>query len=95
MQAMRRSVLAAILLIACSSVTLGHPTPLPTDFTLILQEVASGLNAPVYATSPTGDARLFIVEQPGRIRIVQGGALLATPFLDIAREWGPAVNGGC
>jgi glucose/arabinose dehydrogenase len=38
----------------------------------------------VYLTAPAGDARLFIVEQSGRIRIVKAGQLLATPFLDIS-----------
>jgi glucose/arabinose dehydrogenase len=44
--------------------------------------VATGLTNPTYVTH-AGDERLFIVEQPGRIRIVQQGVLLATPFLDI------------
>lgn len=48
-----------------------------------LQQVASGLQSPVFVTAPANDARLFIVEQPGRIRIVQNGALLPAPFLDI------------
>ena len=48
-----------------------------------LEEVVSGLSAPVFLTAPAGDARLFIVEQAGAIRIVQNGTMLATPFLDI------------
>lgn len=51
---------------------------------LRLQEVASGLDAPIFLTAPPGDSRLFIVERPGRIRVVQNGSLLATPFLDIS-----------
>ncbi len=50
---------------------------------LMLQEVVSGLNSPVFLTHPPGDSRLFIVEQGGRIRIVENGQLLGTPFLDI------------
>jgi glucose/arabinose dehydrogenase len=46
--------------------------------------VASGLNEPVTLTHPDGDARLFVVERIGRIRIVKNGALLATPFLDVS-----------
>src|SRR5262249_11680296 len=34
-------------------------------------------------TAPPGDARLFIVERAGVIRILQSGSVLATPFLDI------------
>ena len=49
---------------------------------LHLIPVVTGLANPAYITH-AGDDRLFIVEQPGRIRIVQQGILLATPFLDI------------
>jgi glucose/arabinose dehydrogenase len=46
--------------------------------------VASGLGAPLFVTAPVSDPRLFILEQAGRIRIVNAaGALLSTPFLDI------------
>ena len=50
---------------------------------LALQQVATGLDSPLFLTTPAGDARLFVVERPGRIRIVQNGELLSTPFLDI------------
>ena len=48
--------------------------------------VASGLFLPVFATYAPGDfSRLFILEKPGRIRILnlETGVLLATPFLNI------------
>jgi glucose/arabinose dehydrogenase len=60
-------------------------------FTLRVQQVVEGLTSPVYLTAPKGDPRLFIVEQPGRIRVVKGGALLAAPFLDITTR---VVSGG-
>ena len=50
---------------------------------LTLEPVASGLQSPVHLTAPPGDPRLFIVEQPGRIRIVERGVLLEAPFLDL------------
>ncbi|HMI48329.1 MAG TPA: hypothetical protein VK481_06650, partial [Gemmatimonadaceae bacterium] len=53
-----------------------------------VEEVARGLDAPVYLTAPPGDLRRFIVEQPGRIRIVENGKLLDRPFLDITRKVG-------
>ncbi len=59
---------------------------------LTTQRVASGLLYPVFATAPAGDSRLFILEQQGRIRILQNGTLLATPFLDIHAKI-PNVSG--
>ena len=63
----------------------------PPNLTLRLQEVASGLSSPVYLTAPPGDARMFVVEQPGRIRIIENGQLLPTPFLDISSR---VLSGG-
>jgi glucose/arabinose dehydrogenase len=54
-----------------------------TPLALGIQEIVSGLVNPVYLTAPANDSRLFIVEQPGRIRVYKSGALLATPFLDM------------
>ena len=47
--------------------------------------IERGLERPVYLThAGDGSGRLFIVEQPGRIRVVRDGRLLERPFLDIA-----------
>ncbi|HYN82435.1 MAG TPA: PQQ-dependent sugar dehydrogenase [Gemmatimonadaceae bacterium] len=51
--------------------------------TIRLEPVGSGLRRPVYVTAPMGDARLFVVEQAGVIRVVKDGAVLPRPFLDI------------
>ena len=61
--------------------------------TLALREIASVPGA-VFAAAPAGDARLFIVERAGRIRILQGGVLLGTPFLDISGRVGAQGEGG-
>ena len=62
-------------------------TPAPAATTgLVLEKVVAGLEEPLYATAPPGDTRLFVVEQPGRIRIVRAGGLLPAPFLDLTRE---------
>ncbi len=53
--------------------------------------IASGLAAPIFATAPVGDSRLFIVERNGRILIytaTQG--ILPAPFLDYR-----SVSGNC
>ena len=82
---MGRRVSALIQAIACLlAVACGDSTGAGNGLvTLRLETVASGLSSPLYLTSPAGDSRLFIVEQPGRIRIVKNGQLLSTPFLDI------------
>jgi glucose/arabinose dehydrogenase len=58
--------------------------PDPETIRLELQRVAGGLDTPVgIAHAGDGSGRLFILEKPGRIRVVQNGVLSDTPFLDI------------
>lgn len=60
------------------------PTPVqPVEIT-IDEVVASGFIHPVQVTHASdGSGRLFVVEQPGTIRIIQDGAPQDPPFLDI------------
>jgi glucose/arabinose dehydrogenase len=62
--------------------------------TLATEEVARGLDNPVYLTAASGDPRLFVVEQPGRIRIIENGRLLDKPFLDIRNKVGSGGERG-
>jgi glucose/arabinose dehydrogenase len=39
---------------------------------------------PTYITAPRRDSRRFVVEREGRIRVLKGGHVLGTPFLDIS-----------
>jgi glucose/arabinose dehydrogenase len=57
--------------------------PPPTPVTPGLEQVAAGLNFPLYLTSPPGDNRLFILEKDGVIRLIKDGTLLTAPFLDL------------
>ncbi len=75
----------ALLLIwspSISAFALAKPPP-KADISLF-PLVTKGLEQPVFVTH-SGDQgqRLFIVEQAGRIRILEKGRLLPTPFLDI------------
>jgi glucose/arabinose dehydrogenase len=55
-------------------------------FKIRLEQIATtGISQPVFLAAPPGDAnRIFVAERPGRIRVIRGGAVLATPFLDVA-----------
>jgi glucose/arabinose dehydrogenase len=82
--------------LTCMALSLGSPfyasgcsgddPPGPANGTgARLQEIAAGLSAPLYLTTPPGDAaRLFIVEQTGAIRLMKDGVLLTVPFLDLS-----------
>src|SRR5262245_5827037 len=60
------------------------PNPASTDFKLQAVPGANGLPSPMDLQAPAGDARLFVAVRAGQICVVQGGTLLATPFLDIS-----------
>ena len=70
---------------AASTLPPAATTPFdPTKVALDLSLVESGFSAPLLVTSPRdGTGRLFVVEQAGDIRIVKGGTVLPTPFLDL------------
>src|SRR5438093_8205544 len=57
-----------------------------------LEQVVTGLSSPLYVTSAhDGTNRLFIVERPGRIKVLQPGAASPTVFLDITSQ---VLSGG-
>jgi len=57
----------------------GNPGPLK------LTPVATSLNSPVLAKSaPDNPDRLYIVQQGGKVLILENGAVLPTPFIDVA-----------
>ena len=63
------------------------PVPLipQSSHQLDFETVASGLTAPLEVSSPAdGSGRLFIVQQTGQVLILQNGAVLPTPFMDVS-----------
>ena len=71
------AALAASALLALSSASaLGQAQ-------IKLEKVVSGINTPLAMVQPPGDPRMFIIEQNGRVRILEAGQLKPTPFLDV------------
>ncbi len=82
----------ALLLITCPALYDAHANRTAPaaraealgSMSIQLEPVLSGLTSPVYVTSAKdGTNRLFIVEQAGRILVLQPGATTPTVFLDI------------
>src|SRR5258705_3550427 len=61
------------------------PVPPPVTLQVELVPVASGFASPLdIQQAGDGSGRLFVVEQAGRIKIIQSGNVLGTPYLDIS-----------
>src|SRR5215469_4606265 len=77
------ALVCVLSLICClvAAQSIGATTP------PVLIPVATGLSSPTYVTNAhDGTHRLFIVEQPGRIKVLQPGSTTPTVFLDIASK---------
>ena len=60
---------------------------------VLATEVAAGFVRPVdIQHSGDGSGRLFILEKPGKIKIIKEGKLLSTPFLDIESKVNDSGN---
>jgi len=89
-------VFLAVTGCAGSSVTPPAPAPAPGDWPQIsLSTVTGGFTQPVHVThAGDGSGRIFIVEQAGRIRILDNAAVLPTSFLDLASITPPRLIAG-
>jgi len=95
---MSRAVLLCALLIGCGG---KKPPPIepvvsrcdvPVPGTSVeMNLVAQVGESAVLVTAPPQDLRLFVVTQPGKIRIVDNGTLLPEPFLDLSADAGGPV----
>ncbi|HMF92237.1 MAG TPA: PQQ-dependent sugar dehydrogenase [Candidatus Angelobacter sp.] len=86
----RMGVLSAALLVLVFLVAgCGGNNPMPPSNlpSLALTLVTSGFSSPLgLEQSGDGSGRLFVVEQGGKIKIIQNGSVLSTPFLDISSK---------
>jgi len=62
---------------------------------VIWNKVYSGFSSPVEITNAhDGSQRIFVVQQSGKIRIIKGGAVLATSFIDLGATGLDAIAAG-
>jgi glucose/arabinose dehydrogenase len=84
------AVLAFLAVAGCAGNSSTAPTPDPGPAPVAwpqisLSTVAGGFTQPVHVThAGDGSGRIFVVEQGGRIRILDNGVARATPFLDVS-----------
>jgi len=76
--------LSALALFAIAGAA--HAQVTPGSIAIDLKPVAFGMVSPVVGLAPDSSGRLFIVDQIGKIWIIQNGAVLPTPFLDITAD---------
>src|ERR1041385_3186401 len=77
--------LLLVLLVGCGSSS-SMRTPV-SPLAISLQVVATGFNGPLDIEQPNDNSgRLFVVEQGGTIKIIQNGAVLSQPFLNISSK---------
>ena len=80
---MRVSRNASVTAISIAAVVVAG-TPVTAQESLRPLVYVSGLTSPVaFVQDPTNPAVQFVVEQGGRIRVVQSGTVQATDFLDL------------
>ena len=66
----------------CTAPTARAAPPAPPRDSLRAQVVADGFDHPVFLCVAPGDPRLFVVEQPGRIRWIENRRPSKRVFLD-------------
>src|SRR6266478_4357985 len=81
------SLWVSLVCLGCNggSTTPPPPPPPPPTLQVELVPVASGLSSPLdIQQAGDGSGRLFVVEQGGKIKIIQNGSVLGTPYLDVS-----------
>jgi glucose/arabinose dehydrogenase len=88
------SVVGALLNATFAQLEDPIPGAIPaSSISIGLAQVAGGLSSPVWATSPDdGTGRLLVVDQAGKVVIVQNKAALPDPFLDVSTAGGGPVQ---
>jgi glucose/arabinose dehydrogenase len=83
---MRRLALVAAALVSLAAVVAFTARGGEDAISPRIVRVAGGLSEPVHVSAPRNEKRnVYVVEKPGRIRVIVRGKLRARPFLNITR----------
>jgi glucose/arabinose dehydrogenase len=82
---MKYPLFSLLIIFACGGSNRPQVVSEISEFNFNLTPVTTEVTAPVYLDH-ANDNRLFIIEQPGKIRILKNGKLLEKPFLDISKS---------
>lgn len=78
-------LISSLLLLTLSTIAQDSVTVAPSPDEVQLVEFATGFENPLFVTGAGDDSgRLFVVEQAGKIWIIQDGERLEVPFLDLS-----------
>jgi glucose/arabinose dehydrogenase len=89
---MRFSIISLCCILITTAAHRIEPVRAQTSADITLETIVTGLDSPLYVThSRDQSGRLFIVEQPGRIKVLHSGSTSPSVFLDIV---GKVLSGG-
>ena len=81
------SLWVSLVCLGCNggSSTPPPPPPPPPTLQVELVPIVSGFSSPLdIKQAGDGSGRLFVVEQGGKIKIIQNGSVIGTPYLDVS-----------
>jgi glucose/arabinose dehydrogenase len=78
--------------LAASTVMGLSSAPAHAQAQIKLEKVVSGLNTPLAMVQVPGENRMFIIEQNGRIKVLENGQLKPNPLLDIRSKIRPLLH---
>jgi Glucose / Sorbosone dehydrogenase/PKD domain len=85
----RAGLLAGLLACSAAVIATGSWGSAAADVPDVALTPLGTFSSPLFVTSPPGDpGRIFVVERGGTVRVIKGGTVLPTPFIDISEDIG-------
>ena len=92
---MRAGLLGLLLVFGALAIAHGSQGRAAADVPDVALTSLGTFASPLYVTSPPGDpSRIFVVERGGTVRVLENGALLPNPFINVTDEVGEGGERG-